>query len=98
MPVASKIQVKTHSRRIGRKIYKVQGYIRKKRPQSTRVKQYTPVGTLEIGHDKYGNIVGNRVIKKQAGKSVKRMRLSPDQNLKLAMEEYIKEKVEQKKI
>jgi hypothetical protein len=27
-----------------------------------KVMRYVPVGTLQIGHDKYGNIINNKVI------------------------------------
>lgn len=82
MPMGSKVQVRRHNRRVGGKIYIVKGYKRHKRPMSSRVKKYVPVGTLEIGHDKYGNIINNRVIvRKKASKGIRRMRLSADAQL-----------------
>lgn len=57
------IRIKPHKRKIKGKIIKVKGYNRRKRPKSSKVVKYKRAGTLEIGHDKYGNIVKSRVRK-----------------------------------
>lgn len=93
MPMGSKVQVIGHLRRIRGKTYKVKNYIRKKRPMGKRVKRFVAVGTLEIGHDKYGNIIDNRVMlakpRKIVTKARKRQRLNPEYELKADLQETV---------
>jgi hypothetical protein len=64
------VYVKKYKRRKNRKIYIVKAYRRKHRKVGTKVKQYTAVGTLMIGHDKYGNIIGNKVVVKRKRRKI----------------------------
>lgn len=89
MPMASSVKVTRHRRRVGGKIYIVKGYVRHKRPMSRRVKKYVSVGTLEIGHDKYGNIVNNRVIMAKKKKQIKHMRIDPDEEFSQDISEWV---------
>jgi hypothetical protein len=60
--MANKTIVKPYTRKVGRKSIRVKGYKRKRRKISRKPKQYKKVGILMIGHDKYGNIVGNKIV------------------------------------
>jgi hypothetical protein len=59
--VKKDIAVKPYRRKVGGKLFKVKRHVRRHRKKGGRIR-YKKVGTFEVGHDKYGNFAGSRVI------------------------------------
>ena len=56
------VKVKSHTRVVDGKLYKVKGFKRTQRAISKRAKRTTKVGTMVVRHDKFGNLIGSKII------------------------------------
>ena len=63
--VSGKVKVKPHRRLQGKKIVKVKGYSRKKRPVGRPIRKRS-VGRMIVKHDKFGNLKGSEIIPEKA--------------------------------
>jgi len=59
----SKVKVKPYTKKVMGKVYKVKGYSRKYRAKGKKAVKYRTIGVVEVGYDKYGNLMGSRLKK-----------------------------------